>query len=116
MDKLTIISGCLFLAADIFAIASVANPDWINTGGHEGKKLYSSETLSTYSVITLSLMVRPLFYSLWVRHTVGISSAQLKCLNVIAFDNKISIAGILYRTGIYFQANRFTNLQMYCPK
>ncbi|GAA6084255.1 modulator of smoothened protein [Tachysurus ichikawai] len=32
MDKLTIISGCLFLAADIFAIASVANPDWINTG------------------------------------------------------------------------------------
>ncbi|XP_050836129.1 modulator of smoothened protein isoform X4 [Serinus canaria] len=32
MDKLTIISGCLFLAADIFAIASLANPDWINTG------------------------------------------------------------------------------------
>ncbi|XP_036164587.1 modulator of smoothened protein isoform X4 [Myotis myotis] len=32
MDKLTIISGCLFLAADIFAIASIANPDWINTG------------------------------------------------------------------------------------
>lgn len=28
MDKLTIISGCLFLAADIFAIASIANPDW----------------------------------------------------------------------------------------
>ncbi|XP_067285625.1 modulator of smoothened protein isoform X2 [Pseudorasbora parva] len=36
MDKLTIISGCLFLAADIFAIASIANPDWINTGGQEG--------------------------------------------------------------------------------
>ncbi|XP_051969092.1 modulator of smoothened protein isoform X2 [Xyrauchen texanus] len=35
MDKLTIISGCLFLAADIFAIASVANPDWINTGAQE---------------------------------------------------------------------------------
>uniref|UniRef100_A0A9J7X6N1 Modulator of smoothened n=1 Tax=Cyprinus carpio carpio TaxID=630221 RepID=A0A9J7X6N1_CYPCA len=32
MDKLTIISGCLFLAADIFAIASIVNPDWINTG------------------------------------------------------------------------------------
>uniref|UniRef100_A0A8C1ZAV5 Modulator of smoothened n=1 Tax=Cyprinus carpio TaxID=7962 RepID=A0A8C1ZAV5_CYPCA len=36
MDKLTIISGCLFLAADIFAIASIANPDWINTGESAG--------------------------------------------------------------------------------
>uniref|UniRef100_A0A096LS55 Modulator of smoothened n=1 Tax=Poecilia formosa TaxID=48698 RepID=A0A096LS55_POEFO len=36
MDKLTIISGCLFLAADIFAIASIANPDWINTGESTG--------------------------------------------------------------------------------
>lgn len=31
-----IISGCLFLAADIFAIASIANPDWINTGESAG--------------------------------------------------------------------------------
>ena len=37
MDKLTIISGCLFLAADIFAIASIVNPDWINTGESSGK-------------------------------------------------------------------------------
>lgn len=37
MDKLTIISGCLFLAADIFAIASLANPDWINTGESAGE-------------------------------------------------------------------------------
>ncbi|RVE59403.1 hypothetical protein OJAV_G00188230 [Oryzias javanicus] len=36
MDKPTVISGCLFLAADIFAIASVANPDWINTGDASG--------------------------------------------------------------------------------
>uniref|UniRef100_A0A8C5LDL1 Uncharacterized protein n=1 Tax=Jaculus jaculus TaxID=51337 RepID=A0A8C5LDL1_JACJA len=36
MDKLTIISGCLFLAADIFAIASITNPDWINTGESAG--------------------------------------------------------------------------------
>ncbi|XP_071761221.1 uncharacterized protein C16orf52 homolog B-like [Centroberyx gerrardi] len=36
MDKLTVISGCLFLAADIFAIASIANPDWINTGESAG--------------------------------------------------------------------------------
>lgn len=38
MDKLTIISGCLFLAADIFAIASIANPDWINTGESAGER------------------------------------------------------------------------------
>ncbi|KAA8581775.1 hypothetical protein FQN60_003356 [Etheostoma spectabile] len=36
MDKLTVISGCLFLAADIFAIASIVNPDWISTGGSAG--------------------------------------------------------------------------------
>ncbi|XP_011498863.1 PREDICTED: uncharacterized protein C16orf52 homolog A isoform X1 [Ceratosolen solmsi marchali] len=31
MDKLTVISGTLFLAADIFAIISLAMPDWIIT-------------------------------------------------------------------------------------
>lgn len=36
MDKLSVISGCLFLAADICAIASVANPDWISTGDSAG--------------------------------------------------------------------------------
>ncbi|XP_023245366.1 uncharacterized protein C16orf52 homolog A isoform X2 [Copidosoma floridanum] len=31
MDKLTIISGTLFLAADMFAVVSLAMPDWIIT-------------------------------------------------------------------------------------
>lgn len=31
MDKLTVISGTLFMAADIFAIVSLAMPDWIIT-------------------------------------------------------------------------------------
>lgn len=31
MDKLTTISATLFLAADIFAIVSLAMPDWIVT-------------------------------------------------------------------------------------
>nr|CAD7445709.1 unnamed protein product [Timema bartmani] len=31
MDKLTLISGTLFLAADLFAIVSLAMPDWIIT-------------------------------------------------------------------------------------
>jgi lariat debranching enzyme len=35
MDKLSIISGALFFAADVFAIASLAMPFWIvsNIGG-----------------------------------------------------------------------------------
>lgn len=53
MDKLTIISGCLFLAADIFAIASIANPDWINTGEAEGKNIaHHYELSSVYAVMT----------------------------------------------------------------
>lgn len=31
MDKLTLISGTLFMAADVFAIVSLAMPDWITT-------------------------------------------------------------------------------------
>ncbi|KAK3529339.1 hypothetical protein QTP70_029145 [Hemibagrus guttatus] len=48
MDKLTIISGCLFLAADIFAIASVVNPDWINTGEEEAGKMGKRKDLSEF--------------------------------------------------------------------
>ena len=29
MDKLTAVSGILFLVADIFAVASLAHPEWI---------------------------------------------------------------------------------------
>lgn len=40
MDKLTVISGTLFLAADVFAIVSLAMPDWIITdvGGNYSYK------------------------------------------------------------------------------
>ena len=40
MDKLSIISGALFLAADLFAIASLAMPNWIvsDVGGKSLKK------------------------------------------------------------------------------
>lgn len=31
MEKLTVVSGFLFFIADIFAIASLANPEWIIT-------------------------------------------------------------------------------------
>ncbi|CAM9320282.1 modulator of smoothened protein [Lethenteron reissneri] len=32
MDRLTAVAGCLFVAADVFAVVSLVNPDWINTG------------------------------------------------------------------------------------
>ena len=31
MDKLSIISGALFFAADVFAVTALALPDWIIT-------------------------------------------------------------------------------------
>nr|CAB3226526.1 uncharacterized protein C16orf52 homolog [Phallusia mammillata] len=36
MDKLTIISGLLFITSEVFAVASLAHPDWINTGADAG--------------------------------------------------------------------------------
>lgn len=51
MDKLTLISGTLFIAADIFAIVSLAMPDWIITdvGGeyfHLSRSLYFTGLIS----------------------------------------------------------------------
>lgn len=48
MDKLTVISGTLFLAADMFAIVSLAMPDWIITdvGG-----MYAFNYSKTESVV-----------------------------------------------------------------
>lgn len=60
MDKLSVISGCLFLAADIFAIASVANPDWISTGDSAGGFVFTCELLLSwcaYSFICAAVCV-----------------------------------------------------------
>lgn len=40
MDKLTTISATLFMAADVFAIVSLAMPDWIvsDVGGKDLRK------------------------------------------------------------------------------
>lgn len=62
MDKLTIISGCLFLAADIFAIASVVNPDWINTGEEEGKSLLTCFKTTPPLTPTIQLTIPVFFY------------------------------------------------------
>ncbi|CAK8695915.1 unnamed protein product [Clavelina lepadiformis] len=36
MDKLAIISGILFITSEVFAVASLAHHDWLNTGGDVG--------------------------------------------------------------------------------
>lgn len=45
MDKLTVISGTLFMAADVFAIVSLAMPDWIITevGGMYPASFFSKD-------------------------------------------------------------------------
>lgn len=45
MDKLTVISGTLFFAADIFAIASLSMPDWIITDVG-GKNIIKKEIIN----------------------------------------------------------------------
>lgn len=47
MDKLTVISGFLFFLADVFAIASLANPEWIVTEHHAGMRLGLTQMCQT---------------------------------------------------------------------
>lgn len=56
MDKLTVISGTLFFAADMFAIVSLAMPDWIITdvGGKETFVfVYLRHGLQVYKLIVI---------------------------------------------------------------
>ncbi|KAF4085307.1 hypothetical protein AMELA_G00115580 [Ameiurus melas] len=122
MDKLTIISGCLFLAADIFAIASVVNPDWINTGEEEGAltmglvwqcqtihgrdRICSSPSLSPewlttlffiiLGIISLSITCALLVLSHWHQETA-------KYARWIAFTGMVlfCLAALIFPTGFY---------------
>ncbi|KAM9463031.1 uncharacterized protein C16orf52 homolog A-like [Clarias gariepinus] len=122
MDKLTIISGCLFLAADIFAIASVVNPDWINTGEEEGALTMglvrqcqtihgrdricsppslSPEWLATLffiilGIISLSITCALLVMSHWHQETA-------KYARWIAFTGMVMfcLAALIFPTGFY---------------
>ena len=49
MDKLTVISGCLFFLADVFAIASLANPEWI-VAESAGMKLGLTQMCQTIGI------------------------------------------------------------------
>ena len=64
MDKLSLISGALFLAADIFAVAALAMPDWIVTevGGDTRlglMQVLSSSTKQSITLIISSLLLEP---------------------------------------------------------
>ena len=57
MDKLSLISGALFLAADIFAVAALAMPDWIVTEVGGDTRLGLMQVVSL--TIKLKLTSRP---------------------------------------------------------
>lgn len=52
MDKLTTISATLFMAADVFAIVSLALPDWIITeeAGNNWKKKQQLSSTDTKTI------------------------------------------------------------------
>lgn len=76
MDKLTIISGCLFLAADIFAIASIANPDWINTGEAEGKSIACNDLLCLFIFFTAQEEAKKFSWS-----STAMCHIELRCMH-----------------------------------
>ena len=71
MDKLSVISGALFFAADLFAIAGLAMPNWIvsDVGGKQVKKLtiltlekhvkYRPKILGARQLYTVKPSVKP---------------------------------------------------------
>ena len=54
MDKLTLISGTLFLAADIFALTSLVLPDWIVTEVGHHRHFLNYILLFLFTVMLLS--------------------------------------------------------------
>lgn len=66
MDKLTAVSGILFLVADIFAIASLAHPEWIVSDVNGNMRLgltqhcqviYGREEICTFPRLSLEWML-----------------------------------------------------------
>ena len=68
MDKLSLISGALFLAADIFAVAALAMPDWIVTEVGGDTRLGLMQVVSL--TIKLKLTSRRLTFSITVNYLI----------------------------------------------
>uniref|UniRef100_A0A2K6TAG2 Modulator of smoothened n=1 Tax=Saimiri boliviensis boliviensis TaxID=39432 RepID=A0A2K6TAG2_SAIBB len=121
MDKLTIISGCLFLAADIFTITSITNPDWLNTGesvgaltcqtihGRDGMCISPGLPLEWVTtrffiimgIISLTVTCGLLVASHWGREAT-------KCTQWIAFTGTIlfCMAALIFPIGFYINEVR----------
>lgn len=85
MDKLTVISGTLFMTADVFAIVSLAMPDWIIT--EVGGNFYAIHRyFRPYSILFTTLNM----------YMSCSSYIQLALLH-----NKCSITACLYCRKIY---------------
>merc|ERR1712004_730927 len=97
MDKLSLISGALFLAADIFAVAALAMPDWIVTdvGGETRLGLMQVTLICVFCgcicvTTTIVLLIATLWdrtvtpYAKWVGFVAGMSSVkvQTKCIAI----------------------------------
>uniref|UniRef100_H2ZMF4 Uncharacterized protein n=1 Tax=Ciona savignyi TaxID=51511 RepID=H2ZMF4_CIOSA len=87
MDKLTIIAGILFFSSDVFAIASLAHPDWINTEDRAGaytlgltkqcQKIYGRRESTCFFPTLPPEWVASLFFL-----TAGIACLSVTCILV----------------------------------
>lgn len=64
MDRLTTISASFFMAADIFAIISLATPDWIVTD--VGGKIDCDQNNTLYLFCSLELISSRFWYFVFV--------------------------------------------------
>ncbi|CAH2039595.1 unnamed protein product, partial [Iphiclides podalirius] len=107
MDKLTVISGTLFMAADVFAIVSLAMPDWIITdvGGDTRLGLmWSCMTLYNRSQTCFSPTLQPewllaliciLAGCVCITMTVGLLAASHFDRNAIPYARWVGFAAMV---------------------
>ncbi|ROT73339.1 putative uncharacterized protein C16orf52-like A isoform X3 [Penaeus vannamei] len=112
MDKLTIISGALFLAADIFAVVSLAMPDWIvsDIGGDTRLGLlWTCETLYNRSQVCYA----PSLGGAWL---VTLGCVLLGCVCVTATIVLLALSHC--RISLYIMAYArwvgFTAMVLFC--
>ncbi|XP_050475861.1 uncharacterized protein C16orf52 homolog A isoform X1 [Bombus vancouverensis nearcticus] len=114
MDKLTIISGTLFFAADIFAIVSLAMPDWIITdvGGDTRLGLmWSCMTLYNRPPVCYSSNLEPEWFMALICIFVGciLITATIILLATSHWDRNV----ISYARWVGFTAN-FILVVLFC--
>ncbi|KAB7496891.1 C16orf52-like protein A [Armadillidium nasatum] len=112
MDKLTLISGALFLASDIFAIVSLAMPDWIVTevgGNTRLGLLWACETLYNRPQVCYA----PSLGGAWM---VTLGCVLLGCVCVTATIVLLALSHCATNGGIMTYARwvGFTAMVLFC--